>query len=142
MTTNPYLSKWLDIGKKNPWIREANDPPFNTQSFYECADDAELLAKFEHGNWTLGQAFHIGDLCFINQIDGGDEWLTIKQDTPFESISFRHIIVKDGIQAAQKILDDIRAASVEQCRKLEYGRTAEPVVTATQISQQGEEKAR
>jgi hypothetical protein len=68
--------------------------------------------------------------------------LTIKQDLSFESISFRHIIVKDGVQAAQKILDDIRAASLEQCRKLEYMRNADPIVTAMQISPQGEEKAR
>lgn len=119
-SANRYLSKWLDIGRKNPWIREADDPPFNTRSFHECKDDAELLAKFRHGNWCLGQAFHIGDLCFINQVDGGDEWLTIKQDRAFESISFGRIIERGGEPAGQEILDRIRAATIEKCRSLEY----------------------
>lgn len=118
--TTRYLSKWLDIGKKNPWIREACDPPFNTRSFHQCKDDAELLTKFEHGNWCLGQAFHLGDLCFIQQVDGGDEWLTIKQDVPFESISFGKIIARGGFEAAQVVLDRIHAATVEKCRSLDY----------------------
>lgn len=117
---NRHLSKWLDLGKKNPWIREANDPPFNSQSFHECKDDAELLDKFACGNWCLGQAFYVGDLCFINQIDGGDEWLTIKKDVPFESISFRLIIQRDGREAAQAIIDRIREATIERCRSLDY----------------------
>jgi hypothetical protein len=113
---------WSKIGKGNQWIRQANDPPFNTQSFTEVQSDAELLEKFKHGNWSLGQAFHIGDLCFIQQQNGGDEWLTIKGNTAFESISFGHIIESKGEQAAQEILDGIRAASVEECKKLNYGR--------------------
>src|SRR6202042_1564420 len=68
--------EWLKLGKQYPWIKEAEDPPFNTQSFQECQTDKELLEKFEHGNWSLGQAFYVGNLCFINQVDGGDEWLT------------------------------------------------------------------
>jgi hypothetical protein len=71
----------------NPWIRQANDPPFDTQSFCPCVHD---------DNWTLGQAFFRGDLCFVQQVDGGDEWLAIKQDMPFESISFRRIIQTQG----------------------------------------------
>jgi len=117
---NRYLSRWLDIGKKNAWIREADDPPFNTRSFHECKDDAELLDKFTNGNWCLGQAFHVGDLCFIQQVDGGDEWLTIKQDVPFESISFGAIIRREGREAAQAILDRIRSATIERCRSLDY----------------------
>lgn len=114
------VMKWLEIGKKNPWIREANDPPFNTQSFHECKTDRELLEKCEHGNWCTGQAFYVGNLCFINQVNGGGEWLTIKDGMAFESISFGHIIKHKGMDKAQKVLDDIRAASLEQCKKLEY----------------------
>lgn len=115
-----FKSTWIDIGRKNPWIRAASDPVFNSQSFHECASDDELLDKFAHGNWSLGQAFHIGDLCFINQVDGGDEWLTIKQNQAFESISFGTIIARSGRPAAQEILDQIRAATIEQCRSLNY----------------------
>ena len=73
-----------------------------------------------HGNWCLGQAFHVGDLCFIQQVGGGDEWLTIKEGTAFESISFGRIIERGGEAAAQEVLDRIRAAAVEKCRSLGY----------------------
>ena len=114
-----YLSKWLDIGKQNPWIREACDPPFNTRSFHECKDDAELLAKFKHGNWCLGQAFHIGDLCFIQQVDGGDEYLAIKGGHVVDSIGFGRIIERSGEQAVQEVLGRLRAARVERCQSLD-----------------------
>src|SRR5437588_5925009 len=106
-------SKRLKLGKTNPWIRLAKDPPFNTQSFYECKDDDDLLDKFAHGNWCLGQAFYLGELCFIQQVDSGDEWLTLKQGEAFESISFGRIIKAQGREAAQSLLDRLRAASVE-----------------------------
>jgi hypothetical protein len=115
-----WIPTWLKIGKANPWIRQASDPAFNTQSFHPCLNDAELLDKLEHGNWCLGQAFFLGDLCVIQQVDGGDEWLTIKQDTPFESMSFGRIIREKGRDAAQAILDRIKAASVKKCRELDY----------------------
>jgi hypothetical protein len=117
---NRWVMNWLKLGKQNPWIREAEDPPFNTQSFHECQTDKELLDKFEHGNWCTGQAFFVGNLCFINQVNGGDEWLTIKDGTPFESISFGYIIKHKGTEEAQKLIDDIRASTVEQCKNLEY----------------------
>ena len=115
-----WVPVWLKLGKQNPWIRQAGDPPFTTQSFHACVSDDELLDKFGHGNWCLGQAFYRGDVCFINQSNGGDEWLVIKQDTPFESISFGRVIDAKGREAAQAILDRIRAASVAQCRALTY----------------------
>ena len=115
-----WIADWIRLGKQNPWIREAVDPRFNTRSFHQCNDDGELLDKFAHGNWCLGQAFYVGELCFIQQVNGGDEWLTIKQDVPFESISFGRIIGDKGREAGQGLLDRIRAASVERCRKLDY----------------------
>jgi hypothetical protein len=88
-----WISIWLRLGKQNPWIRQASDPPFNTQSFHACLSDDELLDKFEQSNWCIGQAFYRGDLCFIQQsVDAGGEWLAIKQDVPFESISFGRIM--------------------------------------------------
>jgi hypothetical protein len=115
-----WIPTWLKIGKENPWIRQAGDPPFDTRSFYACVHDDELLDKFAHGNWCLGQAFYRGDLCFIQQRNGGDEWLVIKQDVPFESISFGRMVRDHGREAAQTLLDRLRTASVERCRSLEY----------------------
>ncbi len=87
-----WLQHWLRIGRRNEWIKEADDPPFTLDCFHECAGVDELIERFTHGNWCLGQAFTLGDLCFINQVEAGDEWLAIKRDTPFDSISFGWII--------------------------------------------------
>ena len=108
MRAASWIPTWVKIGKQNPFIRQAGDPPFNTLSFQSCISDDELLDKFEHGNWCLGQAFYRRDLCFIQQSQGGDEWLVIKQDTPFESISFGRILRDQGRAAAQAILDRMR----------------------------------
>ena len=115
-----WIPTWVKLGKANPWIRQASDPPFDTQSFHACVHDDELLDKFAHGNWCLGQAFVRDDLCFIQQVNGGDEWLTIKQDVPFESISFGHILRTQGREVAKALLDRLKAATVERCRSLTY----------------------
>jgi len=65
------ISEWLRIGRENPWIRSAYDPPFSPESFRECNSLAELEERIGHGNWSLGTAFSYQDLCFVNQVDGG-----------------------------------------------------------------------
>jgi len=84
-----WISTWLELGNKNPWIVEAVDPPFNAASFYDCNTLLELAAFFRHGNWSLGTAFAYANFCFINQINGGSEWLVIRNDLAFESFSTR-----------------------------------------------------
>src|SRR5260370_472459 len=74
----------------------------------------------EKWHWGLAQAFYRGDSCFINQVDAADEWLAIKQDKPFESISLGRIIRDEGRDAAQVLLDRLRKAPVERCRELDY----------------------
>lgn len=111
------ISKWLKIGKKNFWIRQAWDPPFTKNSFYFCQDAEELKGKFISGNWCLGQAFVLGNLCFINQVNGGDEWLTIKDDCVFESISWQ-VVIKNG--EFENLLSRLQSATLEACKKLEY----------------------
>lgn len=115
-----YLNDWLRIGQENPWINEANDPPFSLRSFCECHDIDDLLAKFSHGDWCLGQAFYLGDLCFIQQVDGGDEWLAIKEDVAFESISFRAILKKWSYHEAKLLIFKMQQATKEQCKTLDY----------------------
>ncbi len=65
------VTTWLAIGEANRWISRACDPPFTRNCFVECADAAELVERLAHGNWCLGQAFFLGDLCFIQQVGGG-----------------------------------------------------------------------
>jgi hypothetical protein len=42
-------------------------------SFHECYMLTALEERIGHGNWLLGTAFFYRDLCFINQVNGGDE---------------------------------------------------------------------
>jgi len=83
----PLRSEWIEIGKENPWIRQADDPVFDVDSFGECLCRSHLIDRILHGNWCLGQAFFFRDLCFINQVNGGDEWLVIKGSVAFESFT-------------------------------------------------------
>ena len=83
------VKTWLEIGNGYEWIQKAEDPPFNALSFCPCTDLVDLADQIFRGGWCLGQAFFLDNICFINQIDGGDEWLTIKDGTPFESITMQ-----------------------------------------------------
>lgn len=111
------IDEWLIIGKKNPWICRAYDPPFSRGSICECETIEDLKERFVHGNWCLGQAFYYKDLCFINQVNGGCEWLTIKGKTPFESLFMTRIIEAGEFES---LIDRFERATEEQCRKLEY----------------------
>jgi hypothetical protein len=116
------VDEWLAIGERNPWIRCAWDPPFNRRSFYFCLTRDELKAKFDKSHpegvgWCLGTAFVYRDLCFIQQVDGGDEWLTIRHGLAFESISWDAVIRKGEFDA---LLDRLLAATPEQCKTLTY----------------------
>jgi hypothetical protein len=111
------VSTWLAIGMANRWIRRACDPHFTRASFTCCVDAEELKARLAHGNWCLGSAFYLGDLCFIEQVGGGGEWLVIKQDVAFESASCGHMMESGTFD---DFLSRIQAASVERCRALEY----------------------
>lgn len=118
------LETWIAIGNRNPWIRHAYDPPLTRRSFEAC--DAETFFELiMRTNWCLGTAFYIDNLCFIQQVGGGDEWLTIKGDTAFESISWRCIIEKEGLAGARAMMADLVAATLEECRTLNYESAAD-----------------
>jgi len=112
----------LILGRQNPWIRAAWDPPFDELSFHICENVDELAELILRGNWCLGHAFVLGDIGFVNQIDGGDEWLTIKGATSFESITMK--TSSETMEQATKRLCEtvarIQQASEKQCKKLEY----------------------
>jgi hypothetical protein len=108
---------WFQVGRDNPWIRSANDPPFTRNSFVGCYSIEELEARIGHGNWATGTAFYYRDLCFINQVDSGDEWLTIRYGIAFESMTLSPR-VEDGSFAP--LVRRLLTASKEQCQQLEY----------------------
>ena len=113
---------WLRIGWTNPWIAEARDPPFTYLSFRVCPDLDELTEQIFHGNWALGNAFVLGELCFINQVDGGDEWLTIKGRTAFESITvdpyWRNS--ETAPERFQNLVRRFQRATEARCKALTY----------------------
>jgi len=116
------VREWIAIGRANPWIAKACDPPFNELSFGICQDFRELAERLLHGNWCLGQAFALENLCFINQIDGGDEWLTIRGAIPFEAITMQSYneTIEQAEERLRETIERIRRASDEQLRGLNY----------------------
>ncbi|MEZ2334709.1 hypothetical protein AB6735_03705 [Mucilaginibacter sp. RCC_168] len=111
------IETWEAIGLVNPWIAEANDPPFSKHMLVRVNTLQQLELIFQYGNCCLGQGYYFKNLCFINQINGGDEWLTIKNDYAFESITFERIINDGEFEAYLKRLLD---ATKEQCINLQY----------------------
>ena len=110
------IVKWLKIGNHNPWIRYADDPPFTKESFCRCETLEELFSEISKGNYCLAQAFYLGNIAFINQIDGGDEWLVIRNALPFESITARYF----NFDKFAEFYNRIRKATDEMLKKLEY----------------------
>ena len=111
------LTKWVEIGNQNWWIRESVDPTFTKKSIHFCGSDKDLEKHLADGNWCLGQGFAIDNICFINQVNGGDEWLTIKDDYSFESMTMERIIKAGEFKS---LLARIRIATKEQCKNLDY----------------------
>lgn len=111
------VREWMNLGRKNDWIRTAYDPPFSPESFVECYTVEELANRIMETSWSLGTAFFYRDLCFINQVDGGDEWLTIRHGIAFESITLNPMIERGTFPA---LITRLLAASKEQCEHLTY----------------------
>jgi hypothetical protein len=114
---NELRETWFKLGRANPWISSADDPPFTKASFVGCFSVEELEQQIGHGNWTIGTAFYYRDLCFINQVEGGDEWLTIRHGIAFESMTLESSI-ENGTLAS--LVRRLLAATREQCLRLRY----------------------
>lgn len=116
------VQTWLEIGRRNVWISQAIDPPFTELSFRICRDLRELADRILRGNWSLGTAFTLENICFINKINGGDEWLTIREAVSFESITMQtfHESREEAEERLAATINRIRQASDKQLRDLEY----------------------
>lgn len=93
--------------------------------YLERYDDIEMLkAFFNHGNWGIRAAVQYRDLIFVNQVNGGDEWWTLKIDgdklVAFESITFRPSIQRKGPGNFNELIESMVKATVEQCKALKY----------------------
>lgn len=115
------IKAWDKIGKLNPWIKQGNDPIFDLEddrlksymnSKFE--NKAFMFDKMNLGNWCLGETFFYNDICFINQVNGGNEWLVIKGKTSFESLTLT------TFDSFISFMDRVEKATEAQCKKLEY----------------------
>lgn len=120
------IERWLSIAQQNVWIRQrgsgnakdvcAFEPPLSEQDFFQCYTIEELYDRLTLGNWTLGQPFYFQNLCFINQINAGDEWLVIRDELAFESLTagaMEYEEFKDWVEC-------IFNATEEDLRRLKY----------------------
>lgn len=106
---------WVHLGQDSYFYDYAARWPFQTLAHF-----------FVYNNWSLGTAAYYQDpqtghwLCFINQIEGGGEWLTIRNNLAFESVSFHIIIEKYGPEKVAEYIRWFCDATEEQLRRLDY----------------------
>ena len=73
--------------QENGWLKvggfDWQDDPFLEEYPYEFSrtDSVDRLREaLGSGNWAIRQGFCYRDLAFIQQVNGGDEWWTLKRD--------------------------------------------------------------
>jgi hypothetical protein len=131
MNDQPIYKAMVRKCQINPWLKVGgmdfepdgvcceHDYPY----YLERYDDVSMLERFfEHGNWGLRAAVTHRDLIFVNQVNGGDEWWTVKilpsgELMPFESITFGPSIERGGFVA---LIERLASATPETCKALTY----------------------
>ncbi len=117
---------WLMHGgvmfEDDPWAEDDYD-----YSFPIAEDIPQMEAFFAHGNWAIRQGVVYGNLAFINQVNGGDEWWTLKKFDSgwlaFESMTMR-LIIRDG--EFSDTIGKLMRATYEQCETLTYAQKDKP----------------
>lgn len=104
--TGELVAKLFVLCQGNPWLKVGG---VDFKDGLICEHDAilalyeyetleDVKAFFEHGNWSIRAAVKYKDLIFVNQVNGGDEWLTIKivdgELYEFESVSWGHMLAR------------------------------------------------
>lgn len=123
--------------QENGWLKRGGydwqDDPYLEEYPYEFAwiEDMETLRQtLGSGNWAIRQGFLYKDLAFIQQVNGGDEWWTLKKTDDgwldFESWSFEGV-AKNYYEFAQAITS-MHVATLEECKDLEYMRDYEELM--------------
>ena len=116
--------------QQNGWLMRGGydwqDDPYLEEYPYEfcVADDLEELRSFfTHGNWAIRQGICYKDLAFIQQVNGGDEWWTLKRVDDgwldFENISFEGTV--EDPDRFDHLICSMAAASPQVCHDLPFG---------------------
>ena len=76
----------------NAWLRDnSHADAFDCSSkpsdysFFIASDNEELRAFFRKGQHRLREVAILGDLAFVQQVDMGDEWWTLRAAAPANS---------------------------------------------------------
>jgi hypothetical protein len=131
--------------QENGWLRiggfDWQDDPFMEEYPYEFASlgSIEELREFAlNGNWAIRQGVVYGDLAFIQQVNGGDEFWTLKRNgdswVGFESVSLGHM-AKDGADF-ERVIAAMRNATSDECRRLTYMDHAPTIAQAAQAARE------
>lgn len=104
----------IKVCDQNIWLKNygeypAHDYPY---SFKEINKLDELSEIMKHGNWSIRTGIIFGgNLAFVQQVNGGDEWLALKQEDgkwqSFDSISLEHILRHSGTDRFHEYICDL-----------------------------------
>lgn len=113
---------WLKIGgydfEEDPFLEE--DSPY---SFVRAKDVETMKLFFDHANWSIRNGILYKDLAFINQINGGSEYWTLKYDyenskwVSVDSISMKRVVQDNEFE---ELIERLLKATIEQCSRFDY----------------------
>lgn len=109
MMARSWLETWIAIGKRNNWIGFITG--FNQSFFSHCASIAELKSHCQQRYFVHGQAFTLGNLCFMKQWPM-DEWLVIKENIAFDLVGLEGIARTDSFA---NFIVDLQNYSIQRC---------------------------
>jgi hypothetical protein len=148
---DPLLSQQLeDMCQQNGWLKRGGydwqDDPYLEEypySFARVETIDDLRECVGGGNWSIRTGFVYDDLAFIQQVNGGDEWWTLKKTDDgwlsFESWSFSRI-AQDPIEF-DRAITSMHIATPEQCKRLEYGLSDSEIQTSLKERADGATRA-
>lgn len=104
----------MESCEQNDWLMNYNEYPAHDYpyTFEEIEDAATLAQRFRYGNWSIRTGFLYGGLAFVQQVNGGDEWLALRQDKTgewesFDSISMEYILHNQEVAAFESYVDGL-----------------------------------
>lgn len=104
----------------NHWLSNWEDYPAYDYNygFRTARTPEELKNIFSEFSWSIRSVVIFEELAFVQQVNGGDEWLTLKRENglyqSFESVSFSIIIEKNGDAQFYEYLEKLRTKTIAQ----------------------------
>lgn len=134
-SVDAFTAKALaDKCQENGWLHRGGydwqDDPYLEDypyAFSRIEDMGVLHRVLSGGNWAIRQGFLYEDLAFIQQVNGGDEWWTLKKSgndwIAFESCSFEH--TSENYLEFATVIESMHESSVEDCETLSYMKSSD-----------------